>query len=87
MRTNTTPGPGSGTVSPIETAVAAHFKFQRMTDKDSPYYDQQVGSTATRVLKGLKGSRVVDEFTLDTGQVAACHRLTGKLGQGSGAPA
>ena len=65
LRINATPGPGSGSVSPIETAVAAHFNFQRMTDKDSPYYDQQVGSTATGVLKGLKGSRVVDEFTFE----------------------
>ena len=46
-------------------AEAAHFNFQRMTDKDSPYYDQQVGSTATGVLRGLKGSRVVDEHTFE----------------------
>ena len=46
-------------------AQAAHFNFQRMTDKNSPYYDQQVGSTATGVLRGLKGSRVVDEYTFE----------------------
>ena len=46
-------------------AEAAHFNFQRMTDKESPYYDQQVGSTATGVLRGLKGSRVVDEHTFE----------------------
>ena len=46
-------------------AEAAHFNFQRMTDKDFPYYDQQAGSTATGVLKGLKGSRVVDEHTFE----------------------
>jgi peptide/nickel transport system substrate-binding protein len=46
-------------------AEAAHFNFQRMTDKDSPYYDQQVGSTATGVLKGLQGSKVVDEHTFE----------------------
>jgi peptide/nickel transport system substrate-binding protein len=44
-------------------AEAAHFNFQRMTDKNHPYYDAQAGSTATGVLKGLKGSKVVDEFT------------------------
>lgn len=44
-------------------AEAANFNFQRMTNKDHPYYDQQVGSAALGVLKGLKGSKVVDEYT------------------------
>ena len=46
-------------------AEAANFNFQRMTNKDHPYYDPQVGSTALGVLKGLKGSKVVDEYTLE----------------------
>jgi peptide/nickel transport system substrate-binding protein len=44
-------------------AEAANFNFQRMTNKEHPYYDQQVGSAALGVLKGLKGSKVVDEYT------------------------
>jgi len=44
-------------------AEAAHFNFQRMTDEKHEYYDPQAGSTARGVLKGLKGSKVVDEFT------------------------
>ena len=44
-------------------AEAAHFNFQRMTDENHPYYDPQAGSTARGVLKGLKGSKAVDEYT------------------------
>jgi peptide/nickel transport system substrate-binding protein len=44
-------------------AAAADFNFQRMTNEKHPYYDAQVGATARGVLKGLKGSKVVDEFT------------------------
>jgi peptide/nickel transport system substrate-binding protein len=44
-------------------AEAANFNFQRMTDSKHPFYDPQVGSTAKGVLKGLKGSKVVDEYT------------------------
>ena len=44
-------------------AEAANFNFQRMTNQEHPYYDPQVGSTALGVLKGLKGSKVVDEYT------------------------
>ena len=44
-------------------AAAADFNFKRMTDPDHPYYDPQVGSTAQGVLKGLKGSKVVDDYT------------------------
>ncbi|CAH2406137.1 ABC transporter substrate-binding protein [Mesorhizobium escarrei] len=44
-------------------AEAANFNFQRMTNKEHPYYDQQAGSAALGVLKGLKGSMVVDEYT------------------------
>ena len=44
-------------------AEAANFNFQRMTNPQHKYYDPQVGSTAQGVLKGLKGSKVVDEYT------------------------
>ena len=44
-------------------AEAAHFNFQRMTDEKHPFYDAQAGSTARGVLKGLKGSKAVDEHT------------------------
>ena len=44
-------------------AQAAHFNFQRLTDENHPYYDPQAGSTARGVLKGLKGSKVVDDLT------------------------
>ena len=44
-------------------AAAAHFNFQRLTDESHPYYDAQAGSTARGVLKGLKGSNAVDEYT------------------------
>jgi len=46
-------------------AEAANFNFQRMTNPQHPYYDQQVGSAALGVLKGLKGSKVVDEYTFE----------------------
>jgi peptide/nickel transport system substrate-binding protein len=46
-------------------AEAAHFNFQRMTNEKHEYYDPQAGSTARGVLKGLKGSKVVDEFTFE----------------------
>lgn len=44
-------------------AEAANFNFQRMTNPQHKYYDPQVGSTALGVLKGLRGSKVVDEYT------------------------
>jgi peptide/nickel transport system substrate-binding protein len=46
-------------------ADAANFNFQRMTNPKHPYYDAQVGSTAQGVLKGLKGSKVIDEYTFE----------------------
>ena len=46
-------------------AEAANFNFQRMTNPQHPYYDAQVGSTARGVLKGLKTSKVVDEYTFE----------------------
>ncbi|MGI9331907.1 MAG: ABC transporter substrate-binding protein [Gammaproteobacteria bacterium] len=45
-------------------AEAVHFNFQRMTDESHAFYDPQAGSTARGVLKGLKGSNVVDEYTV-----------------------
>jgi peptide/nickel transport system substrate-binding protein len=44
-------------------AAAADFNFQRMTNEKHPFYDPQVGATARGVLKGLKGSKVIDEYT------------------------
>jgi peptide/nickel transport system substrate-binding protein len=44
-------------------AAAADFNFQRMTNPKHRYYDPQVGSSSQGVLKGLKGSKVVDEYT------------------------
>lgn len=55
-------------------AAAADFNFQRMTNAEFKYYDPQVGSAAQGVLKGLKGSQVVDEYTF---QVALSEPNTG----------
>jgi peptide/nickel transport system substrate-binding protein len=44
-------------------AAAADFNFKRMTDPNNPYYDPQVGSTSRGVLRQLKGSKAVDEYT------------------------
>ena len=51
-------------------AEAANFNFQRMTDPKHPSYDPQVGSTAKGVLKGLKGSKVVDESTSKSNSIS-----------------
>ncbi len=55
-------------------AAAADFNFQRMTNPKQKYYDPQVGSSAQGVLKGLKGSKVVDEYTF---QIELSHPNTG----------
>jgi peptide/nickel transport system substrate-binding protein len=55
-------------------ADAANFNFQRMTNPQHKYYDPQVGSSAQGVLKGLKGSKVVDEYTF---QIELSHPNTG----------
>jgi peptide/nickel transport system substrate-binding protein len=44
-------------------AEAADFNFKRMTDPKHKYYDPQVGSTSLGVLKQLKSSKAVDEYT------------------------
>ena len=44
-------------------AAAADFNFKRMTDPNNKYYDPQVGSTSQGVLKQLKASKAVDEYT------------------------
>ena len=44
-------------------AAAADFNFKRMTDPNHKYYDPQVGSTSLGVLKQLKSSTAVDEYT------------------------
>jgi peptide/nickel transport system substrate-binding protein len=59
--------------SPFD-AAAADFNFQRMTNPQHKYYDPQVGSTAQGVLKGLKGSKVIDE---DTFQIELAQPNTG----------
>jgi peptide/nickel transport system substrate-binding protein len=55
-------------------AEAANFNFQRMTNPQHKYYDPQVGSSAQGVLKGLKASKVVDEYTF---QIELSHPNTG----------
>ena len=44
-------------------AEAADFNFKRMTDPKHKYFDPQVGSTSLGVLKQLKSSKAVDEYT------------------------
>ncbi len=44
-------------------AEAADFNFKRMTDPNNPYYDPQAGGTSRGVLRQLKDSKVVDEYT------------------------
>jgi peptide/nickel transport system substrate-binding protein len=44
-------------------ATAADFNFKRMTDPHDPNYDPQVGATSRGVLRQLKDSKVIDEYT------------------------